>query len=212
MTESLYQEFDGKRYNIGSNGYYYKTLGATDKINKGKARESMHRAVWIYHNGEIPHGHVVHHKDENRANNEINNLDLMLSSEHRAMHAKEFHQNNPEHSRLVIEKNQDKCREWHASEAGYEWHKQNYEQMKHLMHVKANFVCEICNKEYEAEKKGGTGNKYCSMNCKAQGRRLSGVDNEDRTCPVCDTVFSINKYYKTQCCSKKCAGFARRKI
>jgi hypothetical protein len=42
--------------------------------------------VWEHHNGPIPAGFEVHHKDENKANNDISNLDLMTAVDHAARH------------------------------------------------------------------------------------------------------------------------------
>lgn len=40
-----------------------------------------HRVIWVWHNGAIPEGLVVNHKDYNRANNHIDNLELMTQRE-----------------------------------------------------------------------------------------------------------------------------------
>lgn len=42
---------------------------------------SRNRLVWIMHNGAIPDGVEVDHKDRVRANDKINNLSLMTSSQ-----------------------------------------------------------------------------------------------------------------------------------
>lgn len=41
-----------------------------------------HRYVWEKHNGKIPRGHVIHHKDGNKLNNSIKNLQCMIKLEH----------------------------------------------------------------------------------------------------------------------------------
>lgn len=41
-----------------------------------------HRIVWENYNGKIPKGYVVHHKDGNRQNNDINNLELLSKLDH----------------------------------------------------------------------------------------------------------------------------------
>jgi hypothetical protein len=46
----------------------------------------MHRLMWEMFNGSIPVGHVVHHKDGNVRNNNIDNLELMTRAEHCAHH------------------------------------------------------------------------------------------------------------------------------
>jgi hypothetical protein len=42
----------------------------------------LHRYIWEKENGEIPPGHDLHHKDGNRANNDISNLECLTKSEH----------------------------------------------------------------------------------------------------------------------------------
>ncbi|RJP34735.1 MAG: HNH endonuclease [Candidatus Omnitrophota bacterium] len=42
----------------------------------------MHRDVYEYYYGEIPDGYDVHHKDGDRSNNDIGNLEIYTKSEH----------------------------------------------------------------------------------------------------------------------------------
>ncbi len=55
-------------------------------INGKKVLE--HRLVWIINNGlsEIPDKMVIHHIDENKLNNDINNLCLLSNSDHSKLH------------------------------------------------------------------------------------------------------------------------------
>lgn len=53
-------------------GYYRVTLL--------KARYQVHRVVWELVNGPIPKGLILNHKDRNRANNRIGNLELITAS------------------------------------------------------------------------------------------------------------------------------------
>lgn len=48
--------------------------------------QHVHRLVWIKHRGEIPKGCVVHHKDENKLNWDIENLEVISRSEHLKRH------------------------------------------------------------------------------------------------------------------------------
>lgn len=59
------------------NGYYL-TMAQYDKKCYYFCE---HRVVWVWHNGAIPEGLVVNHKDYNRANNHIENLELMTQKE-----------------------------------------------------------------------------------------------------------------------------------
>lgn len=40
-----------------------------------------HRVIWAWHNGAIPDGLVINHKDYNRSNNRIGNLELLTQKE-----------------------------------------------------------------------------------------------------------------------------------
>ena len=44
--------------------------------------QHVHRLQWIKYHGEIPEGYVVHHKDGNKLNWDIENLEVLSRSEH----------------------------------------------------------------------------------------------------------------------------------
>jgi hypothetical protein len=60
------------------------------KVVRGKGKVYEHRDEWEKHNGPIPPNHVVHHINGNRADNRIENLQLMSKAEHQRHHAKEI--------------------------------------------------------------------------------------------------------------------------
>lgn len=41
----------------------------------------VHKLIWITFNGDIPAGYQINHKDENRLNNKLDNLELMTAIE-----------------------------------------------------------------------------------------------------------------------------------
>ena len=51
-----------------------------------------HRLIWKRYFGEIPKGYEIHHKDENKLNNSIENLQLVTRKEH--IHIHELGQKN----------------------------------------------------------------------------------------------------------------------
>jgi hypothetical protein len=67
------QFFNGVKYTLRNNGYFMST--------KGK-RSLMHRDVWEFYNGSIPENYDVHHKDHNKKNNRIENLEVLPKEEH----------------------------------------------------------------------------------------------------------------------------------
>ena len=53
---------------------------------KGARHYMAHRLVWETANGPIPRGHVIHHKDGNKLNNSLDNLECTTQLEHMKMH------------------------------------------------------------------------------------------------------------------------------
>ena len=58
---SKYQYFNGLKFTRDDKTGYY--LNST-------IEKRMHRYVWEFYNGPIPKGYDIHHKDEDKANNE----------------------------------------------------------------------------------------------------------------------------------------------
>jgi hypothetical protein len=49
----------------------------------------QHRQVWQRHRGPIPPGWHVHHRDGNKANNRIGNLEALSPKDHARIHSEE---------------------------------------------------------------------------------------------------------------------------
>ena len=47
----------------------------------------LHRYIWTQHNGEIPEGYDIHHRNEDKTDNEISNLELIEHGEHARLHS-----------------------------------------------------------------------------------------------------------------------------
>ena len=48
----------------------------------------LHRIVWEQNNGPIPKNKIVHHKNEDKTDNDISNLELLTRAEHARLHLK----------------------------------------------------------------------------------------------------------------------------
>lgn len=77
-------------------GRFVKTNG--NQKYKRKQRNgrytSEHVLIWEdYHKKRVPKGYVIHHINENKKDNRIENLKAMLHSEHTKMHFAEYYKN-----------------------------------------------------------------------------------------------------------------------
>jgi len=68
-----HQYYDDKKFTLRNHGYY--SLTVDDRV-------LMHRYVWEKERGVIPVGWDIHHINENRADNRIENLECLPKSEH----------------------------------------------------------------------------------------------------------------------------------
>ena len=139
-------------------GFYYQ--------HKGKR---LHRAVWEYHNGIIPDGYHVHHKDGDRNNNDIDNLELLREADHLSLHMSR--EERKAQSREDIEKARVYASKWHGGDEGKEWHsKRGKENWK--VRTTQSYICTYCGKTfYTKHIYGECQNHFCHPNCKAAYRR-----------------------------------------
>lgn len=68
-----FQFYNGLKFSLRSNGYYSLT---------SDERTLMHRYVWETEKGIIPEGWDIHHINNDRADNRIDNLECLPKSEH----------------------------------------------------------------------------------------------------------------------------------
>lgn len=191
-SDKKYAYFNGYKFTKDIKTDYY--LSST--IN-GK-RYRLHRYVWEWYNGTIPKGYDIHHKDHNKFNNEIDNLELLSKAEHLKRHSEEITEEQKQKYRDILNKyGRPKAVEWHKSQKGKEWHKEQY-KVSLGNREKQKFICVNCGKEYETLSNGV--NKFCSNNCRSAYRRKSGVDDIERKCIKCGRSFKVNKYCKTKKC------------
>lgn len=177
-------------------GYYLSTR----KI--GSSRKRLHVYIWERHNGKIPKGHEIHHKDENKDNNDVDNLMCMTRKEHLKWHAENISDEQIKKARRNLEIAREKAAEWHKSEEGREWHRsQAHKRFNH--DARYDLTCVVCGKKYTSPKQWS---KFCSRNCASKDRRDSGIDDEQRSCVICGEKFTTNKYSTVKNCSKECAN------
>ena len=67
---------------INSNGYYI-----ISSVKKGCFEKYLHRLIYEEHFGEIPKGYFIHHKNGNKLDNRIENLEAISHAEHTRLHS-----------------------------------------------------------------------------------------------------------------------------
>lgn len=191
--------FNGYKFRKDMKTGYYLSSKPTDC---GK-RERLHCYVWRYYNGDIPAGYHVHHVDEDKEHNNIENLRCIPGSVHTSHHSRERVES--EYDKIcknLIEKAVPEASKWHKSEEGRNWHRAHGFQRQIIERI-----CEYCGKPYTTTRNGR--NRFCSNNCKMAARRKSRIDDETRVCIVCGKPFRANKYSKSKTCSRTCTCHLR---
>jgi hypothetical protein len=69
-----------------NNGYECFAIPAKDSTTGKKNLMYVHRWIWMQTFGEIPKGMNIHHKDENKLNNSLENLEMISHAAHLSLH------------------------------------------------------------------------------------------------------------------------------
>ena len=190
------QTHHGKKfYQDKKTGYWISTTSP---------RIRAHVWVWKFNHGEPKKGFHIHHKDGDKANNNIDNLECITVKEHVSKHKSE----ERDAANLIhVEKIRPLTKEWHSSSEGLKWHREHglktWEERNPF-----KITCKKCGKTAETK---CFHQDFCSNSCKSSWRREQGLDNEQRECVICQKKFEVNIYAKTRCCGRKCGGLLRSK-
>lgn len=163
----------------------------------------LHRAIWEHYNGEIPKGYDIHHKDGNPSNNDISNLECCTRKEHFRKHS-ELAKTDPS---LDKYKN---SRRWHGSEAGFKHHSKIASESWKTRQMQDVSCCQ-CEKKFKSHNTSVSENYFCCGYCQTKHRRLSGVDNMEGKCSICEKMFMYNKYKLKVTCGRSCQSLQRKK-
>ena len=78
MQRNELGQFAGGRRTVWTSGYVW--------IRTRTGWRAEHIVKWERYRGPVPKGHIVHHKDDNKENNKLSNLQLMSRAEHQRHH------------------------------------------------------------------------------------------------------------------------------
>ena len=179
IVDDKYQIFDGTTYCKDKGGHFICGL-------------AIHRAVWKYFHGEIPSGYVIHHVDENKSNNHIENLRLLTSSEHIALHSQ----------KPSVEKTCPVCGKKFVPPRT----KLNQiccSSTCHAIRITKPLIekiCPVCGKSF-AVKRRDSKQICCSPAC----GYIHRTKETKKICPICGKEFTVNgKNKRTTTCSPSC--------
>jgi|SRR5215831_4132105 len=177
-------EYKGKKYTKHSNGYYSRM-----------ERVQLHRIVWEDHFGPIQEGYCIHHKDKDKTNNDIANLECISKSDH----VKHHWEIGGEDLRQKVKENIKKAHLWRGTAEGREYSSKHHKKLWQNAKIYKR-ICTVCNKEFESLSRKK--NIYCSSLCHSRG--YYDKVKEQRICQICENKFEIYRYSKTMTCSKTC--------
>lgn len=193
--------YNGERFTRDDNTGYYLSSRRVPEMGR---RVRLHKYVWFMERGEIPKECQIHHIDENKTHNDIDNLECLTRHDHLSYHSshrpkemmKKFHAAGIE-----------AAKDWHKSPEGRAWHKEHYKQFEGRLHMERSFVCAYCGKEF---KNTTAHSRFCCNNCKSAWRRKAGLDDIEKICPVCGKTFMTNKYTPKKTCGAECGRIIKK--
>lgn len=188
------EHFGRKFYQDKKKGYW---------ISTDYPRIRAHRWIWINVHGQIPKGYHIHHKNEDKSDNNIENLELIERSRHLKLHITEEKREWARKWAAII---RPLTKEWHSSEEGLVWHKLHgmrcWKNKKEI-----TITCDVCGNKAQTKMYH---QRFCSNKCKSKFRRDNRLDDITRICQSCGKEFVVNKYKKTKNCSRQCAQRGRK--
>lgn len=166
VLDPITQYFQGSLYRMWPSERY---------LSKGGAR--LHRDVWKSAYGPIPKGCHIHHRDGDVINNQLENLECNNPKEHLSENWKLHKRNQTVHFTSYA---RERAAEWHQSEEGRAWHKQNAIRTKNWTKWKREERdCPECGIKFQALiRKSGNAQIYCSSACKSAAYRKRGKSKE----------------------------------
>lgn len=189
MAKSEKRKYFGKTFWRQKDGYWANNMPI-----------HAQRWVWINHHGAIPEGMDIHHKDGNKDNNEIYNLEMLNRSEHLKRHWKQGSFNLEQRRSQLAE-----ARKWLKTSQGRKKQgRDSTESWQKRRPIKT--ICCNCGNEFFAFFRRA---KFCSDPCNYQFRRKSSPSpiknprkKTKKNCIKCGKEFLAAMPYALYCSTR----------
>lgn len=135
----------------------------------GKGERYLHRAVWVAHNGPIPDGWHVHHKDGDSLNNDISNLEAIDGCEHVRQHGLAAPHLKSKERMELLNRIRPNSRKWLKDP------KRREELSRTVIDAwnskeKLNLSCQHCGGVFHSPQPK---RRYCSYDCKQAAKNIA---------------------------------------
>lgn len=176
--------YKGRNYVMNKYGHYVTSVTKNHVVT----RHYIHRDIWEDNFGPIPEGYHVHHKDGDRLNNVIENLECVSIKEHSERHPG--------------------FAEWTRRDDVRKSHSKMMRRILDETPIRTQ-TCEICGKEFTYRQANGVPAKVCSNQCRGKKNRMTYT--KTFVCAYCGKEFTRFIGHKRTFCSISCALFYRHR-
>ncbi|MBR1645166.1 MAG: HNH endonuclease [Selenomonadaceae bacterium] len=216
IIDQKHQSFLGISFRKRKGGHYFNP------------QISIYRLVWIYYRGELPPHAVIHHVDENKDNNDIENLRSMTVQAHMLLHGRKSKDDEnifvcqdcgvsfsspANHALYCPECRKKRAQERKRNRERKREYKRIDEETKRLNAASRRIqtiqrgicTCPVCGRMFwqnPGKRKGMSDRKTCSVECeqilRERARQAHRVDRT-RICEVCGKLFKYKKKPQKTC-------------